>query len=439
MGGTDKGNGDSSLMRNREYRWWFAADTSLQAGALVGGFAFTLLGYTVTRDYTLSGLAGTLNTLVQALMVIPGGAIADRFDRRLLIVGSGACAAVLDVAVVVLLALGWMTTPMLMMVALGSGVLSGLFVNVTDVALPQVVDGSRLAEATAANQSRDALLQLVASPLSGMLYGVSAALPFAVAALLRMVQSLSGAALRTDLRPRRMPADRDGNEPVVADLHGTDDVPPADASSPDGLGEGARWYLRNGDALVVQLLIVVQMMALGMCGMSIVLDQQSMGTPSWMLGGIQSCQGLGMMAGALVMMRVLSRLDGRALFTVTSLMFVACFAATAFTHDPCILAVLGFCASTPLIPLNAMLSTYVALLVPNDLRGRVDAVGTLLVSMASGVASVAAGMLLDRFGYRMAVLLPLAILSIATMAACRTQAIRRMPGLSRMEEIAPVA
>ena len=70
MGGTDKGNGDSSLMRNREYRWWFAADTSLQAGALVGGFAFTLLGYTVTRDYTLSGLAGTLNTLVQALMKI---------------------------------------------------------------------------------------------------------------------------------------------------------------------------------------------------------------------------------------------------------------------------------------------------------------------------------------------------------------------------------
>lgn len=427
------GDGLRPLHRQREYRCWFMSDTSLQVGVMVGGFAFTLLGYTVTRDYTLSGLAGTLNSLVQAFMVIPGGMIADRFDRRKLIVGSGVCAAILDAVLVGLLVTGRLVTPSLLVIAMASGALSGLFVNVTNVVLPQIVHKSQLADATAANQSRDAVLQLAASPLSGLLYGVSPALPFAVAAVFRVMQALFGMALHADLHPYASISD--GNDGGGGNAEGDrENVPSA-----DGMGEGLRWYMRHGQPCVVELLIVVQVLVLGMCGMTIVLDQQSRGTASWMLGVIQACQGVGMLVGAMVMMRLVRRISGRGVLAVTSLMFLVCFAATSLTHQPWVLAALGFCASVPLIPLNSILETYFTLLIPNDLRGRVEAVSALLSTAASSVSSVAAGAMLDRLGYQATLLIPLAVMLVVTALACFSSAIRRMPGFARMDDLEPLA
>lgn len=421
------------LYRQREYRYWFMSDTSLQVGVMVGGFAFTLLGYTVTHDYTLSGLVGTLNSLVQAFMIIPGGMIADRFDRRRLIVGSGICAAILDAILVGLLMTGQLATPSLLVVSTASGALSGLFVNVTNIVLPQIVDKGQLADATAANQSRDAVLQLAASPLSGLLYGISVALPFIVAAVFRVLQALCGMALRSNLHPHaRIPGKKDGGS-------GQDDGNPVDASSADGMGEGLHWYMRHGQPCVVELLVVIQVLVLGMCGMTIVLDQQSRGTVSWMLGVIQACQGAGMLLGAAVMMRLVRRMSGRSVLIMTSSMFLVCFAATAFTHQPWILAVLGFCASVPLIPLNSMLGTYFILLIPNDLRGRVEAVNALLSTVASSVSSVAAGAMLDHFGYQATLMIPLAVMFVVTALACSSLAIRRMPSFERMDDLEPLA
>lgn len=155
--------GETPLMRQREYRYWFLCDTSSQIGVVVGGFAFTLLGYTVTHNYVLSGLAGTLNSLVTAFMVIPGGIISDYHDRRHLIILSGAFAAALDAALALTLLAGRMSAPLLFVFVTANGALSGLFSNTTNVALPQVVGKNQLADATAANQSRDAVLQLAAS------------------------------------------------------------------------------------------------------------------------------------------------------------------------------------------------------------------------------------------------------------------------------------
>ena len=410
--------GETPLMRQREYRYWFLCDTSSQIGVVVGGFAFTLLGYTVTLNHVLSGLAGTLNSLVTAFMVIPGGIISDYHDRRRLIILSGAFAAALDAALALTLLAGRMSAPLLFVFVTANGALSGLFSNTTNVALPQVVGKNQLADATAANQSRDAVLQLAASPLAGLLYGVSAALPLAVACASRALQSVFGMALRCDLRPD--PRD-----------HGGDGGP---AALRDGL-EGARWYARNGRARLILLLIVVQVMVLSMCGTVVVLYQQSLGTTSLMLGVIQTFQGVGMLLGGVIGMRLVRELAGRTVFVLTSLAFVTSFSLMSLTASPWILALLGFCASVPLIPLNSMIETYLMLLIPISLRGRVGAVNVLFMSVAQSVSSVAAGTLLHILGYRGALLLPLAIMFVVSMMACSTPAIGGMPGLSRMDSL----
>lgn len=420
--GDSANDGALPLFRQREYRFWFLTDTSLQISVMVGGFAFTLLAFTVTGDYTLSGLVGTLNSLVQAFMVIPGGLIADRIDRKKLIVSSGVMAAALDVVLIALLATGRLSTPMLLVIAMASGALSGLFANITNVVLPQVVGKSQLAEATAANQSRDAVLQLASSPLSGLLYGVSVALPFVVAVVFRVLQAVFGGLLTVDLSP---------GADVAEGRHD-------DASSPEGMGEGLRWYVRNRRPCVIQLLVVVVGMVLGMCGMAIVLDQQSRGTSALMLGVIQACQGIGMIVGAVGMMPLVKHMDGRCVLVATVAMFIVAFGAASFTHRPWALAMLGFCASVPLIPLNSLLGTYFVLLIPNDLRGRVGAVSTLLSTAASSVSSVMAGMLLDWVGYRATVLIPLALVLLVMIPSLFSSAIRRMPSFARMGELEPL-
>ena len=142
-----------------------------------------------------------------------------------------------------------------------------------------------------------------------------------------------------------------------------------------------------------------------------------------------------MLLGGVIGMRLVRELAGRTVFVLTSLAFVTSFSLMSLTASPWILALLGFCASVPLIPLNSMIETYLMLLIPISLRGRVGAVNVLFMSVAQSVSSVAAGTLLHIVGYRGALLLPLAIMFVVSMMACSTPAIGGMPGLSCMDSL----
>ncbi|WP_313362684.1 MFS transporter [Microbacterium sp.] len=385
------------LWRVRDYRAWFAGDTLTQVGLSIGAFAFTLLGYYVTSDAFLAGLIGTVSAVARAVSTLPGGVLADRFDARRLMIWSGASAFAIYAGLSAMYVTGTLTTAALIVIAAGEGLVVGLFFTVTDVALPRIVGKRFLAEASAANQSRDAAIRLAAAPVSGLLFGVHPSLPLIVSAVARLGEVGSALAIRKDLSPEGL-----GDEAEVRSL-----------------AAGRRWLAVWRQPRTLIGLIVLVNFCLGACGMTIVLSQQQTGTPAWQIGTIQTMQGAGVLAGGAVAGWILRRYSGRAIVRLS-------------------ICIIGFVASMPLIPLNAVQGSYLALIIPDQIRGRVLSLSSLLGALAGGAAPLLAGALLEYAGYYLAVGVPLAILAGTAVAAALSRAVGAIPRRSEFDQVEPL-
>lgn len=404
------------LWHVRDYRAWFVGDTVTQIGLSVGAFAFTLLGYHLTSDAFLAGLIGTSSAVARAVSILPGGVLADMFDARRLMVWSGVIAFVIYAGLAGLYVTGTLTTALLIVIATGEGLVVGLFFTVTDVALPRIVGKQLLADASAANQSRDAAIRLAAAPVSGFLFGVHPSLPLIVSACARLGEVGSAVAIRKNLSPEG----------------------PADRSGLRSLASGARWLMAWKQPRALIGLIATVNFALGACGMTIVLGQQQAGTPPWQIGVIQTLQGAGVLAGGAAVGWVFRRLSGRVIVQLSICMIAAAFGGLLFSRNVWLVGVAGFLASIPLIPLNAVQGSFLALIIPDRIRGRVLSLSSLLGALAGGLAPLLAGTLLEYAGYQVAVGIPLAVLVGTALGALLSKAVAAIPRRDDFDRIEPL-
>ena len=119
--------GYRQLARNRDFTILWIGDTVSELGSSLSMFVFPLIAYALSGSVVTAALveAAYLGGLCATLL--PAGVLADRVDRRLImLVASGTgCAAYATLAVAG--ALGSMTLPHLVGVALVGGVAAGVF------------------------------------------------------------------------------------------------------------------------------------------------------------------------------------------------------------------------------------------------------------------------------------------------------------------------
>lgn len=404
----------TSVWAIRDYRAWFAGDALTQVGLNVGAFALTLLGYHLTSDAFVAGMVGTVAALARALAILPGGVLADMFDARRLMLCSGGAAFIIYALMSALNWFGVLSPTMLVFIAACEGITVGLFFNVTDVALPRIVGKKLLPEASAANQSRDAGIRLAAAPVSGVLFGVHPSLPLLVAAFTRLGEVGSGLAIQRDLSPERV------------------------GSAKRSMNSGARWLaVWHQPRSLIGLIILVNF-ALAACGMTIVLSQQAAGTPAWQIGIIQTFQGIGVLVGGVAVGRIMRVLSGRVIVRLSVSAIALAFAGLLLTQEVGVVAGLAFLASLPLVPLNAVQGSYLALLIPDEIRGRVTSLSSLLGAIAGALAPLLAGSLLKYAGYHIAVGVPVAILAGAAMASVCSRAVASIPHRSQFDAVRPL-
>ena len=176
--------------------------------------AFPLLAAALTRDAALIAGVTVASRLPWLLFSLVTGAIADRFDRRRLMV----VADLARCAVVALLALAVLTDEariwLLYVCAFGLGVGETMHANAAQAILPVVVDPDRLVPANARLTGTQVMTeQFGGPPLGAALFGAAPAVPFVVdavsfaasAALVRTLPDVhrverSASRLRDDIR-----------------------------------------------------------------------------------------------------------------------------------------------------------------------------------------------------------------------------------------------
>ena len=135
-------------------------------------------------------MVGTVFALCE-LGTLPGGHLSDRIDRKKLMIVFGLISAATLCVMTSALVAKMMSAPLLFLFAIVRGLTSGVFSNVSNIILPQIVTGNQLVQAYSANESRDACIQLFSKPLSGFLYGLGPEIPFLISAVLYALMSVA--------------------------------------------------------------------------------------------------------------------------------------------------------------------------------------------------------------------------------------------------------
>jgi MFS family permease len=368
-------NAFSVLTRNRDFRRLFAAEL-----VVLGADWFVMVPLLVLLpELTGSGVWGALvlaaDTGIIALLLPYTGTIADRVDRRKILILSNLAAFV---SVLPLFAVRTEATAPLALVAVGAiAVAKAFYSPAASAALPNVVDGPDLPAANTVAGSAWGTMTVVGASLGGV---VSSAFSPYVCFAVTAVFLLTGTLLTISIR-RPMQAPRDAGPP---------------AHPMRALVEALRYI--GGRPRIRALVTVKSAVGLGNGVLTVFpLIAAAHGAGAAGAGLLFALRGAGALIGPLLMRPVLNRptwlLPGLAL---SMSLYGVGYLGVAFTPwFPAVLVlvfVAHFAGGTNWVLSNFVLQAE----VPDELRGRVFATDIMLATLAIAISQLGAGAVIDR-------------------------------------------
>jgi MFS family permease len=162
------------LLRNRDYMLLWSGQTLSELGSQTSSVAYPLLILALTGSATKAGGVGLAKWLPLALFALPAGALADRLDRKRLMIATDAIRLSGAASIVVTL---WLGRPPYLQVVLVAFLDGAMFVtsHITERgALGQVVPEAQVQDAVAQNEARYFAGSILGPPLGGILFAASA-------------------------------------------------------------------------------------------------------------------------------------------------------------------------------------------------------------------------------------------------------------------------
>src|SRR6266542_7113634 len=155
------------LRRDREFRRYFVARMVSGAGSMVTYVALPVLVYQVTGSNLWTGFVAVSEALPYLCFGLVAGAVADRFDRRRLMVGADLGSAAALGSIPVAYALGVLTAPHVLAAAFAAQTLFVFFDAANFGALPVLVGRDRIVAAQAALIGSGTMMELAVPALAG--------------------------------------------------------------------------------------------------------------------------------------------------------------------------------------------------------------------------------------------------------------------------------
>jgi MFS family permease len=378
--------------------------------------AAPLLAASVTRDPRAIAAVRVAWSLPWLLFALVSGAVADRADRRRLMVGADlvrvASLAVLTAAVLG----GRASIPALVALFFVNAAAETVFDTAWQSTLPMVVDHDELPRANGWLQTIEfAGNGLLGPALGGVLFATAAAAPFAVDAV---SFGLSALLLATVPGRFRAAGPAAGRRPTLrADI-----------------AEGVRWLLGHRVLRTICWVLAIEnIVEMAGLAMLVLLAQDVLGLDARGYGLLLACLAVGGMLGGTVAARLHRRLGDQGGVVGSTLLMGAAWALLAATDLPVVagagVALYGLAA----VWWNVVTISFRQAVVPERLQGRVNSAYRLVSWGTLSVGAAAGGLVAAQLGLRAlyagaaVVLLALAalawrLLDAGSFAAARTAA-----------------
>ena len=361
------------------FRWLLGSSWVSNIGDGIGLAAGPLLVASQTSDPMLVALAGILQRMPWLLLGLYAGAIADRVDRRRLVMAADLARAIVLAVLAVAIAGGQVGIAVILASLLLLGVAEVFADTTSQTLLPMLVEPGDLGVGNARLQSSFLLAnQIVGPPLGAFLFAAGMVWPFAAQAVLVMGSVVLVAKIATPKGPVRDPA---GNH-VLRDIK-----------------EGVVWLLGNPAVRTLALVIVAFNVTWG-AGWSVLvlyaLDHLHLGevgfgllTTAAAVGGLVSTASYG---------RIERRFDLATVMRVCLLLEVGMHLALALTTR-------GWVAMAIMVVFGAYAFVWAAVsttvrqrATPTALQGRVSSVYMMCVFGGLLVGQALGGVIAGRWG-----------------------------------------
>lgn len=375
--------------------------SNMADGVLVVGAPLVAIG--ITRSPLLVALTSTLAMAPWLGAPLLAGALADRHDRRIIIIGAAWIRAIVLAVGAIAAAVNAIPLYVLYGLVLLVGVSEVFADTTTQSLLPMLVPRERLEAANGRIISAQKITaELLGSPIAGALVAVNAAILFGATAAVYTIVGIGLLSL-----PGTYVADR----------------PDRGARLTSEIKEGIR-FLRSSRlltslAVLAGLLNLAASAYLAVFVLWAVGEDSAMGLQPPTYGMLLALAGVGGALGALVVEPVAARIgEVRALLgsaSLAALLLVVPVAAPTFTAAGPAILVVGVCSAITNVTIVSMRQR----LIPNDLLGRVNATYRLVGMGTMPIGALLGGLAAEHAGIAPVLLATAALSLLAILTATK--------------------
>ncbi|WP_138957736.1 MFS transporter [Streptomyces sp. YIM 121038] len=394
-----------SLRRNRDFQLLCAGQGLSMLGSGACAVALPLLVLQVTGSPLRVGLVEAVWTGSLALACLPSGPVADRFDRRTVLLVCDAGRAVASAALAAAVLAGLASLPLLLVAGAVLGFLTAPFNAAVLPLVREVVPEGRLATALAVNQVRGQAAYLLGPVIGGALFGAGASLPFWLDSASYTVSSCCLLAL--GVRTGAPAGPREDWWPSFT--------------------TGLRFLWR--DRLLRRLTLVASAQNFAFDGvyLAVVVTTARAGASGLSVGMVTAASAAGAMAGVVLAPSAGRHLGPSTIVLSTGVLCAALVGAMALAPEATALAALLAGCALAVAVSGSVLTLARLLHTPERLQGRVNSAMGLLFMATPPLGASLSGALLDELPAP-AVFLVFAVLLAALAAASPGRRVFPQPG-----------
>lgn len=368
-------------------RLWTASLASNLADGLLKTSAL-LLAATLTKDPLVISIGAALLMLPWLLFAIPIGGLVDRVDRRLLLATANAVRFMMAAFLAVTISLDIVNIPILYFVVFVIGVAEVLYDTTGQSMIPQILKTEHLERGNSRLEIGSVTVgEFIGSPLSGVLYTFSIALPFVLGSagifvagvLVLMIPGNFKKAITRD----------EYDQPIEPTKFWAD------------IRFGIKYLFENKTLLKLVILTAsVGMFSAATSSTVVLFLTEELGVEPVWFGFVFTVPAVGAILGSITAPKVSARFGRTTVMAYSMIAFCAAAVITGFSPNIVFFALAGLLMSTTVTWWNVLLMSTYHQIIPNELFGRIHGTRRTLVWGLMPIGSLLGGFIAT-FGLRM--------------------------------------
>jgi MFS family permease len=364
----------SRALRHRNFQLFFSGQLISLIGTWMDNVAEGWLVYRLTNSPLLLGVATFAGQIPVFLLAPLGGMIADRWDRRKVVIGTQTCSMILAGILAGLTLAGKVTVWEVIVIAILMGMVNAVDIPTRQAFLVEMVGRDDLMNAIALNSSMFNAARVVGPSIAGLLVAWKGE------GWCFLLNSLSYIAVIAGLLAMK----------IAQKVREHMDSPI------DHIAEGFRFARNTGPIRAILILIaLVSLVATPYSVLMPIFAAQVLHGNARTLGVLMGASGLGAMSGALLLAGR-SRVHGLGRWVAVSGagfgISLICFSFSRwFPLSVAFLVPVGFCAMVELGACNTLIQA----MVPDRLRGRIMALYSMMFMGMVPIGALLSGFLAD--------------------------------------------